>query len=108
MQDEHENGRGEIGMLRPDANTYAECRESEPGADPGVSSVQPGHGVRRDAEKRGVHLGGRGSGGPRVCGTKQKGTGLDPWLYREDNRTERVANDTAGEGVCGQRKGGNE
>jgi len=108
MQDEHENEGGEIGMLRPDASTYAECRESEPGADPGVSSVQPGHRVCREAAKRGVRLGGRGSGGPRVCGTKQKRTGLDPWLYREDNRPERVANDAAGEGVSGQRKGGNE
>ena len=37
MQDEHETGKNGVGMERPGADTDAECREPEPGTNPGVS-----------------------------------------------------------------------
>ena len=41
MQDEHETGKNGVGVARPGASAYAECREPEPGTDPGVSQVEP-------------------------------------------------------------------
>src|SRR5439155_1684736 len=40
MQDEHEKGKNGVGVARPGASVYAECREPEPGSDPRVFTVE--------------------------------------------------------------------
>jgi hypothetical protein len=37
MQDEHETGKNGVGVARLGASADVECREPEPGTDPGVS-----------------------------------------------------------------------
>src|ERR1019366_3984946 len=46
IQDDPENVKGQ-GVPRPDANTYAERRIADLGADPGVPQGQPDHRVPR-------------------------------------------------------------
>ena len=53
MQDE--NG---VGMAQPGASASAECREPEPGTDPGVSQVQSTYRVCRGVGGREIRLGG--------------------------------------------------
>ena len=45
MQDEHETGKNGVGVARPGASANVECREPQPGTDPGVFEVEPAHRV---------------------------------------------------------------
>src|SRR5580700_11268226 len=58
MQDEHEKGKNGVGVARPDASANDECREPEPGTDPGVSQVEPADRVCGVPTKGEVRLGG--------------------------------------------------
>src|ERR1019366_8075156 len=64
IQDDPENVKGQ-GVPRSDANTYAERRIADLGADPGVSQGQRDHRVPRPEPGRIVRLGGTSLGGLR-------------------------------------------
>src|ERR1041385_2716550 len=40
MQDEHEKVKNRVGVARPGASVYAECREPQPGTDPRLSQIE--------------------------------------------------------------------
>src|SRR5688500_1935927 len=73
MQDEHETTKNGVGVARPGASAYVECREPKPGTDPGVSQVEPSDRVCGLWAKREVCLGGAGAGGAELRGDMQAG-----------------------------------
>src|ERR1035438_10201407 len=62
IQDEHKKGKNGVGAARPGASANVECREPQPGTDPGVSEVEPDHRVCGVWARREIRLGGARAG----------------------------------------------
>src|SRR5437867_7569536 len=106
MQDEHENGGGEVGM-QADASAHAECRESKPRADAGVSELQRDRIFRRSASGS-LRMDRAGLDCAGVWAPGKEGARADPRLCRESDGEEHFANDPADPELPGYRKGGGE
>src|SRR5207249_593691 len=76
MQDEHEKGKNGVGVARPGASVYAECREPEPGSDPRVFTVERGDRVHQRRAGRTIPVGGRGIGRAEVRGCRKRRGGI--------------------------------
>src|SRR6516165_9858218 len=88
MQDEHENG-GQVGMLRPGADTHAECREPEPRTDTRVPTVEPKDQVCWLRAGGDLRLGRAHVGGARVRKFGQGRARTRPSVRGEGNGVER-------------------
>src|SRR5712692_11885948 len=71
MQDEHETGKNGVGVARPGASAYAECREPKPGSDPGVSPIKPTDRVCGLRAEREIRLGGERAEGAELRQVEQ-------------------------------------
>src|SRR5690242_6482855 len=81
----------DLGM-RADASTHAECRESKPRADAGVSELQRDR-VFRGRASRSLRLDRGGPDRAGVWAAGEEGAWTDPRLCRESDGEESVAND---------------
>ena len=73
MQDEHETGKNGVGVARLGASAHVECREPEPGTDPGVSQVEPRDRVCGVRTEREIPLGGGRAEGAGLRQVEQGG-----------------------------------
>src|SRR5580700_187123 len=105
MQDEHEKGKNGVGVARPDASANDECREPEPGTDPGVSQVEPADRVCGVPTKGEVRLGGARAGGAELRRAGQGGARCGARLRGKSDGDERVADDAIDPRISGQRSG---
>src|SRR5688572_8370041 len=99
MQDEHETTKNGVGVARPGASAYVECREPKPGTDPGVSQVEPSDRVCGLWAKREVCLGGAGAGGAELRGVMQAGARSGASVCGKGDGDERGADDSINPGV---------
>src|SRR5579871_1859981 len=106
-QDDPENMRGR-GGLRPDADTDAERRATQPGADPGVPQSQSGHRIHRPKQGRAVSVCAAGAGSARVPGARQEAAWEDSGLPEQGYRIEFAAADAVNPQVPPGRSGGTE
>src|SRR6185369_1516454 len=91
IQDEHETGEDGIGVARPDASAYVECRELKPGTDPRIPRVERTDRVRRVWAEREVCVGGAGFEGAELWRFEQTGAGSSARLRGENDGDECVA-----------------
>jgi len=108
MQDDTENGGGRVGMLRPGADTNAECRDAESGSDQRVPEAERRHRVCGPKPVRDLRLGAACSGGPRVRGAGQETKGRRSGVPEQGDGIERAPNGAADRDVPGERSGGTE
>lgn len=105
MQDEHETGKNGVGVARLGASAHVECREPEPGTDPGVSQVEPRDrvcGVRTEGE---IPLGGGRAEGAGLRQVEQRGARCSASLRGESDGDEHVADDAINPRVSRSRGG---
>src|ERR1039458_3948604 len=88
MQDEHETGKNGVGVARPGASANVECREPQPGTDPGVFEVEPAHRVCGVWAEREIRLGGARVGGAALPGFGQEGARCSASLCGESDGDE--------------------
>src|SRR3954467_13323347 len=88
MQDEHERGKNEVGVARPGASAYVECREPKPGADSGVSRVERADRVCGVWAEREIRVGGTRVGGAEVRRVGQGGARRSARLCGKGDRHE--------------------
>src|ERR1019366_7670028 len=105
IQDDPENVKGQ-GVPRPDANTYAERRIADLGADPGVPQGQRDHRVPRPEPGRIVRLGGTSLGGPGVCHAGKEAARNGSSLHRQGDRLEPTPDHAVDPQVPRRRSGG--
>src|SRR6266567_5696046 len=93
MQDEHETGKNGVGAARLGASAHVECREPEPGTDPGVSQVEPRDRVCGVRTEREIPLGGGRAEGAGPRQVEQGGARCSASLRGESDGDEHVADD---------------
>jgi hypothetical protein len=105
MQDEHEKGKNGVGVARPGASAYEECREPEPRTDPGVSQVEPGDRVCRVWTSREVCVGGGGAEGAELRQVEQAGARCSASVRGKSDGDKHVADDAINPRVSRSRHG---